>query len=138
MCSLEEARRQAGDAPHVLLTDAFVPAHVVNAMADYAIIHGGQGTVQTAVFSGTPVVGVGMQAEQGVNLDHVVHRGAGIRIARRHWRTANVERALRRLMASHAFRVSAQHLKADFDATNGRQVTGEVIWDLVLNPAQKA
>ena len=138
MCSLEEARREAGDAPHVLLTDAFVPAHVVNAMADYAIIHGGQGTVQTAVFSGTPVVGVGMQAEQGVNLDHVVHRGAGIRIARRHWRTADVERALRRLMASHAFRVSAQHLKADFDATNGRQVTGEVIWDLVLNPAPKA
>jgi hypothetical protein len=40
-------------------------------------------------------------------------------------------------MASPAFRAAAQHLQADFDATNGRQVTGEVLWDRVLNPAPK-
>jgi hypothetical protein len=131
VCGLEEARHRAGDSPHVLLTDAFVPAHVVNTMADFAIIHGGQGTIQTAVFSGTPVVGVGMQWEQSTNIDRLVQRGAAIRIARNQWRPATIEQALRQLIASPSFRASARQLKAELDATNGRQLTGELIWDLV-------
>lgn len=58
----------------------FLPAHLVNEMADIAVIHGGQGTVQTAAWSGTPVVGVGMQWEQQANLDGLVRAGMGIRI----------------------------------------------------------
>lgn len=134
VCSLEEARLQVDEASHVLLTDKFVPAHVVNPMADFAIIHGGQGTVQRAMFSGTPVVGVGMQWEQSANLDQFVHRGAGIQIARNQWCAATVERALRQLIASPAYRESAKQLKAEFGAINGRQMTGELIWDLVRIP----
>jgi UDP:flavonoid glycosyltransferase YjiC (YdhE family) len=131
VCSLDEARARLGGAKHVLLTDAFVPAAQVNAMADHAIIHGGQGTVQTAVCSGTPVVGVGMQLEQSANLDKVVCRGAGIRIARRHWSSATIVRALRRQMASPSYRAAAQRLRDEFNAIDGRRVTGELIWDMV-------
>jgi UDP:flavonoid glycosyltransferase YjiC (YdhE family) len=131
VCSLEEAKHRTGNSSHVLLTDEFVPAHMVNAMADFAIIHGGQGIVQTAVFSGTPAVGVGMQWEQSSNLDRLVQRGAGIRIARNQWRPATIEQALHQLFASPSFRVSATQLKAELDAINARQVTGELIWDLV-------
>lgn len=134
VCSLEEARQRAGESPHILLTDDFVPAHKVNAMADFAIIHGGQGTVQTAMFSGTPIVGVGMQWEQCANLDQFVHRGAGIRIARSQWHAATVERALREVITTPSFRMSASQIKAEFDATNGRQMTGELIWDF-LHPS---
>ncbi len=131
VCSLDEARLKAGNAPHVLLTDTFVPAHTVNAMADFAIIHGGQGTVQTAMSCGTPVVGVGMQWEQSANIDQFVHRGAGIRIARGQWNIATIDRALQQLIASPSFRIAAGQLKAEFEAINGRQVTGELIWDLL-------
>lgn len=131
VCSLDEARTHSGGSPHVLLTDAFVAADRVNAMADYAVIHGGQGTVQTAVSSGTPIVGVGMQMEQTTNLDKLVHRGAGIRIARRNYRPESIERALRRLMASPSYRTCAEELKNEFNAIDGRQVTGDLIWDLV-------
>ncbi len=131
VCSLDDARLRAGSAPHVLLTDTFVPAHKVNAMADFAIIHGGQGTVQTAMASGTPAVGVGMQWEQSANLDQLVRRGAGIRIARGQWRAAAVEQALRQLIAVPSFRTSAKLLQSELDAINGRQVTGELIWGLV-------
>jgi UDP:flavonoid glycosyltransferase YjiC (YdhE family) len=38
----------------------WLPAHKVNPLADLAVIHGGQGTVQTACWSGTPFVGIGL------------------------------------------------------------------------------
>lgn len=131
VCSLEEARARSRGSPHVLLTDAFVPAHLVNAMADYAVVHGGQGTVQTAVFAGTPVVGVGMQVEQSANLDKLARRGAGIRIARRRWRPEAIARALHRLMTTPSYRARAAELKAELLALDGRRVTGELIWEMV-------
>ncbi|MCC6972597.1 MAG: glycosyltransferase family 1 protein [Anaerolineae bacterium] len=134
VCSLEEAKQPAGDSSHILFTDKFVPAHSVNAMADFAIIHGGQGTVQTAMSSGTPAVGVGMQWEQCANLDQFVRRGAVIRIARSQWRAASVEQALHQLITSPSYRAAAKQLKAEFDTLNGWQITGGLIWD-VLHPS---
>ncbi len=131
VCTLAEARQRAGGAAHVLLTDAFVPAHRVNALADFAVIHGGQGTVQTAVASGTPVVGVGMQLEQSSNLDKLVHRGAGLRIGRRQWSPTSVARALRLLMTVPSYRTRALELQREFAAMDGHRVTGELIWDLI-------
>jgi UDP:flavonoid glycosyltransferase YjiC (YdhE family) len=58
----------------------FLPAHLVNEMADIAVLHGGQGTIQTAVWSGTPVVGIGFQAEQQANIDGIAKQGMAVRI----------------------------------------------------------
>ena len=57
-----------------------LPAHLVNEMADIALTHGGQGTIQTAVWAGTPVVGIGFQAEQQANIDGIARQGMAIRI----------------------------------------------------------
>lgn len=139
VCSLDDARRCSGGSGRVLLTDAFVPAHLVNGMADYAVIHGGQGTVQTAVSSGTPIVGVGMQLEQSANLDKVAGRGAGIRIPRGQWRARNIARALHRLMTTPSFRTRAEELKGLATSMDGRKITGELIWELVAScSAQRA
>lgn len=58
----------------------FLPAHLVNEMADIAVLHGGQGTIQTAVWAGTPVVGIGFQGEQQANIDGIAQQGMAIRI----------------------------------------------------------
>lgn len=58
----------------------FLPAHLVNEMADIAVLHGGQGTIQTAVWAGTPVVGIGFQAEQQANIDGLVRAKMAVRI----------------------------------------------------------
>lgn len=58
----------------------FLPAREVNALADVAVTHGGQGTVQTAIACGTPIVGVAMQWEQQANLDALANAGAAVRI----------------------------------------------------------
>jgi UDP:flavonoid glycosyltransferase YjiC (YdhE family) len=89
----------------------FLPAHLVNEMADLAVIHGGQGTVQTAAWCGTPVVGIGMQWEQQANLDGLANAGMGIRIplhsvTRKNLLTA-VEKAASETYVSKAKQVQA-------------------------------
>ena len=71
---------------NVYITD-WLPAHIVNPMAKIAVIHGGQGTVQTAVSSGTPFIGIGLQPEQEANIDLIVRQGSARRI-RKHELTA--------------------------------------------------
>lgn len=71
---------ELGPPTETFFAARFLPAHLVNELADIAVIHGGHGTVQTAVWAGTPVVGIGMQWEQQSNLDGLVKAGMGIRI----------------------------------------------------------
>ncbi|HSU19106.1 MAG TPA: glycosyltransferase [Acidobacteriaceae bacterium] len=127
VCSLSEVRGKIRLPLQVLLTDSFVPANQVNSIADAAIIHGGQGTVQTAISSGTPIVGVGMQAEQTRNLENVICRGAGIRLRKREWTPEKIREALSRVLEVPSFRQGAVRLKALADATDGRQEAGRVI-----------
>lgn len=129
--SLDEARLHLGEVDNVLLTDRFVPAPAVNSLADVAIIHGGQGTVQTAVYAGTPVLGTGMQWEQCSNLDRLVQRGSAVRIPRKHWKMNRVREALERLIADPVHAVAARELQEELASTDGYQMTGDLIWDLL-------
>lgn len=131
ICSLAEARAAVRIPDRVYLTDAFIPAHQVNALADAVVIHGGQGTVQTAISSGTPFVGVGMQAEQQTNLDNAVARGAGLRIARKFWTAPAVERSLREVLGMGRFKAAATALARSFASIDGSVEAGEAIWRLV-------
>jgi len=135
ICSLAEVRASLPIPSHILLTDSFIPAHQVNAMADAAVIHGGQGTVQTAVSAGTPIVGVGMQVEQSANLDNIVQRGAGIRIPKRQWTPERIRRALHRVLEEPRFRQSATRLKRDHDAVDGHNEAARAIWDFLDSSA---
>jgi len=64
---------------NVYITD-WLPAHLVNPMAKISVIHGGQGTVQTAVVSATPFIGIGLQPEQIANIEMMVNQGCARRI----------------------------------------------------------
>ena len=129
--SLNEARLRLGEVEHVLLTDRFVPAPAVNSLADVAIIHGGQGTVQTAVYAGTPVLGTGMQWEQCSNLDRLVQRGAAIRIPRKRWQVEQIRASLKKLLGDPGYAAAARELREALINTDGYQVTGGLIWDML-------
>lgn len=135
VCSLDEARAHLHGVGDVLLTDAFVPAPAVNALADVAIIHGGQGTVQTAAQAATPVLGVGMQWEQCANIDRLVERGSAIRIPRRQWEAVAVEAALRDLVDTPSYAESAAAVATEMAQTDGYQITGDLVWDLLETQA---
>ena len=76
------------EVPENVVATGFLPAHLVNPMADISVIHGGQNTVMNACLSGTPIVGIGMHPEQQANLDACVRKGFALRLNKK-WATAS-------------------------------------------------
>jgi len=83
--------------PNVLVFD-LLPAHKVCPLFDLALIHGGEGTVQTACAGGVPFVGIGFTPEQDANIGFLVRRGTALRLRRREIDAAHLGRAFERLL----------------------------------------
>lgn len=126
---VEKARKILGDRDGVYITDKFIPATKVNPMANITVCHGGQGTVQTALVSGTPIVGVAAQQEQFINLSNVASRGAGIRIPLAKWKAENIQKAVLKILKDSKYHESALKLRDRILETNGARNAATVIWE---------
>lgn len=131
VCPLDEALSCAGNRKGLYITDSFVPAPLVNALADVVICHGGQGTVQTALASGTPIVGVAMQPEQQINLDNVALNGAGIRISINRWTASNITGATKKLIENPSYGKRAKQLQENIKNVDGKKNCSMAIWDFI-------
>jgi UDP:flavonoid glycosyltransferase YjiC (YdhE family) len=128
VCHIDEAKAVLGEREGVYISDSFVPAQKVNAMADIVICHGGQGTLQTALHSGTPLVGVAAQAEQFLNLYNIESQGAGIRIPMKKWSAENIQIAVHKIITDKKYSEAAMRLKERMDAMDGEKNSAEAIW----------
>ncbi|CAI6338318.1 unnamed protein product [Periconia digitata] len=133
ICTLEEALEVAGEDERLLVTDRFIPAPAAKALADVVVIHGGQGTVQTAVAAGKPIVGVGHQLEQQTNLDNVMDAGAGIRIQYQCWRARNIRNAVRQVLNDPSYTRRATMLANEVNQMDGALTAGEAMWEFALS-----
>lgn len=131
VCPLREALELASDYPNIYLTDAFVPALTINSMADVVVSHGGQGTVQTAIASGTPIVGFAVQPEQQVNLDHMVMQGAAIRIPIQQWKAENIQQAIRDIRNEPSYMMNMKTMQAIQKEIDGKKDSAVAIWEKV-------
>lgn len=61
---------------NVLIVD-HLPSHKVMPFMDIAITHGGQGSIQTAIAGSTPLLGIPLHVEQGLNVSIVESHHAG-------------------------------------------------------------
>ena len=113
----------------------FLPAHRVNEMADIAVTHGGQGTIQTAVWAGTPVIGIGFQAEQQANIDGLVRTGMGIRIPLYAVSEQKLLKAMSKI-AAPSYRDSAKIMQQKLRSTDGVKRSVELMHAFIIN--QKA
>jgi UDP:flavonoid glycosyltransferase YjiC (YdhE family) len=130
--SVDRAREILGRRDGVYITDKFIPALKVNKMADITVCHGGQGTLQTALVAGTPVVGTAAQQEQFINLSNIESRGAGIRVPLRKWSAGSIQKSICRILENDGFKESASVLQNHIRATNGAQNAADVIWHTIL------
>jgi UDP:flavonoid glycosyltransferase YjiC (YdhE family) len=103
---------------NVLLCD-FLPSHEVMQMCDAAIIHGGQGTVQTAIASGTPVVGLPLQPEQNVNLKIVERLGGGRTLSLKALRQGRLRQSLEEILRDPSFKGAMADLRERQGRRNG-------------------
>jgi len=135
ICSLDEVLAVANDDPRILVTDKFIPAPEAMALADIIIMHGGQGTVQTAIAAGTPIVGVALQVEQQTNLDNVMDYGAGIRVQRRSWHPHQIRRAVRKVLADPRYKLRAMELAKTIHAMDGAKTAADCMWEFLMKDA---
>lgn len=121
---------QLGPATDNFFASSFLPAHTVNDMADIAFLHGGQGTIQTAVWAGTPLVGIGFQAEQQANINGIARAGMARRIP---LYELTPQRILRELdeIRKPVYRASAEKLKELVRATNGAMLSATLMNDFI-------
>jgi hypothetical protein len=133
VCPINEALAFVKNKPGIYVTDKFVPAPLINSMVDVVVSHGGQGTVQTAIASGTPVVGVAMQPEQQINLDNVVLKGAGIRIPMTRWNSGNIQASIKCIQNNPDYKRNAERLQKSLKAIDGRRRSAEAIWEFIRN-----
>ncbi len=83
-----------------VLVEGVLPSHEIMPRVQLAVISGGQGSVQTAIASGTPFVGIPLQPEQHANVALVERQGA----ARLALHPDDVARAVRELLDDDSYR----------------------------------
>jgi UDP:flavonoid glycosyltransferase YjiC (YdhE family) len=105
--------------PDNVLVFDWLPAHLVNPLADVAVIHGGQGTVQTACASGTPFLGIGLQPEQDINVLQAAQFGSALHLNRYALTEERVLTAVHRLLTVPGFRQKAADLRRELEQWPG-------------------
>lgn len=89
----------------------WLPTEQVNALIDFSIIHGGEGTVQTACMSGKPFIGLGLQMEQRYNLRLCETYGNAIQIRKRDISVPGLSEKCERLLQDSQMIDCAKQLK---------------------------
>jgi UDP:flavonoid glycosyltransferase YjiC (YdhE family) len=107
----------------------WLPAHRVNPLADVAVIHGGQGTVQTAYWSGKPFAGIGLQPEQDMNILEVVKFGSAIHFKKYGLKKEKLLSAVGTLFTDPAYRERAAVLQQLAQQWDGAAKTAEILWN---------
>lgn len=131
ICPLEESQRLLNNK-NVYVTDKFVPAKAISKRVDLVICHGGQGTLQTAITSAIPLIGVATQPEQKINLEHLEAFGSAIRIPMRKWNCKTLEKKIQEVLKHYPrYKQNAETLCRQYNETNAKKIIGESIWEAI-------
>lgn len=121
--------------PNVHVTE-LLPAHRLGGLVDAAVLHGGQGTVQTACAAGIPFVGMGMQPEQVWNVDQCVAQGNALALSPQQAGTPALAAAVRRLLADDDIRAAAERVRAAYSGEDGAAASARVIERVITSSAK--
>lgn len=124
----------AGDVvpPSVHVTD-LLPAHRLGGLVDAAVLHGGQGTVQTACAAGIPFVGMGLQPEQRWNVRMCERRGNAIAVAPGRVGSAEFVTAVRRVLHDPSIRRAADEVAQAYAGEDGAAASARVVEELIAD-----
>ncbi|MCC6244402.1 MAG: hypothetical protein IT353_16285 [Gemmatimonadaceae bacterium] len=104
--------------PDVVVHD-LLPSHEIMPQVQAAVIMGGQGSVQTAMSSGTPFLGFPLHLEQELNVGLGVRHGMAIAMGPRHATADRVANAVRRLVEDERFTTSARRVQSLYAGVDG-------------------
>jgi UDP:flavonoid glycosyltransferase YjiC (YdhE family) len=117
LCSMVHTG-EFGQAENILVKD-YLPSHLVMPMCDLSIIHGGQGSVQSAIASGTPLIGFPLQPEQNFNIMQVERHGAALCMSLRNLRKGRLGPAIERVLNDESYMINMKKLQAFQETRDG-------------------
>jgi UDP:flavonoid glycosyltransferase YjiC (YdhE family) len=97
--------------PENVHIEKMFPLEKLTEIADAAVIHGGQGTLYSMLFGGTPFVGIPMFGEQQWNLENMARKGCGIILPRPELKLDQVYRAIDEVLNNHEYAENVQKVK---------------------------
>lgn len=112
----------------------YLPAHRLAGLVDASIIHGGEGTVQTACASGAPFAGIGLQMEQRCNLDECVRYGNAVRFTEADLRGGRLAGIVWRLLGDDVLKARARDLAEEVARFDGPAACADRIIELASTP----
>lgn len=110
-----------------IVVAGLLPNHRVMPSVDAVVCMGGQGTVQTAMCSGTPLVGIPLHPEQELNVDLAVRQGMAVAVAPRHSGTARLTTAVTRVLSDPRFKTEARRVQRLYTGTDGAAAAARAI-----------
>jgi UDP:flavonoid glycosyltransferase YjiC (YdhE family) len=113
-----------------IMVEPFLPSHAVMSEASVAVVTGGQGSVQTALSSATPFVGIPLQPEQEWNVHVAANTGASWKVSPRNV-TKDLSNSLSAIVGDGAFRRAAKHVADVYSRIDGPGKAAEAIIEMV-------
>lgn len=111
---------------NVLVID-HLPSHKVMPLVDVAIIHGGQGSVQTAIDGATPIVGIPLHVEQGLNVAMMERHGAGILQVKHDIDPSEVREKVERILSDRSYKENMSKLSVFQKKVDGVKAAVDII-----------
>lgn len=108
-----------------LITD-WLDATTVSKKAVFSILHGGEGTVQTASVSGKPFIGIPMQAEQAENILQLEKYGNAILLKKHQLNVKKLKQAIQQ-MSSPQMQAKAKDLQKKMQPLDGAKASADFI-----------
>ncbi|MGM0216401.1 glycosyltransferase [Enterococcus sp. AZ109] len=102
----------------IRITD-LLPAPLLAPYLSFSIIHGGEGTVQTACISGKPFIGYGLQQEQTMNLKYCEAYGNAIRLRAKPFSAKALMQTITAIQTA-GYQEKAAKLAEDFHGDGGK------------------
>ena len=106
-------------ADPAVVVAGLLPSHRVMPHVQVTVTMGGQGTVQTAMCSGTPLIGLPLHGEQELNVDLAARHGMGLAMAIRHADSPRMTDAVRRVASDPGFASNARRVQGWYAGIDG-------------------
>jgi UDP:flavonoid glycosyltransferase YjiC (YdhE family) len=114
-----------------ILLKRFLPSHKVMPLCDLVVIHGGQGSVQSAIAAGVPLIGIPLQPEQFFNVKQVERHGAGRCLSLRDFKKGKLKATIQDLLGDPNSRAAMGKLQRFQAGRNGPCEVARAIRQLV-------
>ncbi|GAA0258123.1 glycosyltransferase [Cryptosporangium japonicum] len=109
------------------LVAGVLPSHRIMPRAALAVTAGGQGSVQTALACGTPLLGIPLQPEQLLNVELAERVGAARSVPSGQLTVPRVRSAALRMLGDPAYRRSAERIRDLYADVDGPALAAEAI-----------